>query len=169
MTWTFDPLQSKNAHLNFGKLGVISTRYKPDFYGAETSSVLHRNSTDRLWVRWPLATKRVNDRVHGRGKDISAEHIELLVRSDQRIRPELMPREQALRRELVGIEIPDDINSLQNNDRELAGKWRTATRGAFTDALKAGFIVAEFIRPAHGVGKAGTYILKKTTPENLYG
>ena len=24
MTWTFDPLQSKNAHLNFAKLGVIS-------------------------------------------------------------------------------------------------------------------------------------------------
>ena len=24
MTWTFDPLQSRNAHLNFGKLGVVS-------------------------------------------------------------------------------------------------------------------------------------------------
>ncbi len=50
ITWTFDPLQSKNAHLNFGKLGVISSSYKIDFYGPETSSVLHRNGTDRLWM-----------------------------------------------------------------------------------------------------------------------
>ena len=53
ITWTFDPLQSKNAHLNFAKLGTVSDRYKPDFYGPETSSLLHRNGTDRLWVTWP--------------------------------------------------------------------------------------------------------------------
>jgi predicted GNAT superfamily acetyltransferase len=59
MTWTFDPLQSRNAHLNFAKLGVVSESYKIDFYGPETSSVLHRNGTDRLWVTWPLASRRV--------------------------------------------------------------------------------------------------------------
>ncbi len=47
MTWTFDPLQSRNAHFNFSKLGVVSDLYKVDFYGPETSSMLHRNSTDR--------------------------------------------------------------------------------------------------------------------------
>ena len=30
MTWTFDPLQSVNAHFNFGKLGVVSDQYKID-------------------------------------------------------------------------------------------------------------------------------------------
>ena len=44
MTWTFDPLQSRNAHLNFGKLGVVSDIYKIDFYGPVTSSVLHQNA-----------------------------------------------------------------------------------------------------------------------------
>jgi predicted GNAT superfamily acetyltransferase len=57
MTWTFDPLQSRNAHFNFAKLGVVSETYKVDFYGPETSSVLHRNGTDRLWVRWLLEAK----------------------------------------------------------------------------------------------------------------
>ena len=28
MTWTFDPLQSRNAHFNFSKLGVVSDTYK---------------------------------------------------------------------------------------------------------------------------------------------
>ena len=54
MTWTYDPLQSRNAHFNFAKLGIVSDTYKVDFYGPETSSLLHRNGTDRLWVTWPL-------------------------------------------------------------------------------------------------------------------
>jgi len=53
ITWTFDPMQSRNAHLNFTRLGVTSDRYIRDFYG-QTTSPLHRGSTDRLWVRWNL-------------------------------------------------------------------------------------------------------------------
>src|SRR4030095_9937097 len=63
MTWTFDPLQSLNAHFNFGKLGVISDRYKIDFYGESTSSPLHQSGTDRLWVTWFLDSPRVKERV----------------------------------------------------------------------------------------------------------
>ena len=53
ITWTFDPLQSRNAYVNFVHLGVIADRYLRDFYG-ETSSPLHANGTDRLWVTWHL-------------------------------------------------------------------------------------------------------------------
>src|SRR5205823_12502738 len=78
MTWTFDPLQRRNAHLNFGKLGVVSDTYKIDFYGPETSSVLHRNSTDRLWVKSLLASRRVQERLQG--KDKRAELLDALSR-----------------------------------------------------------------------------------------
>lgn len=53
ITWTFDPLQPRNAYLNFEKLGVIGERYLPDFYG-ETSSPLISGGSDRLWVTWYL-------------------------------------------------------------------------------------------------------------------
>jgi predicted GNAT superfamily acetyltransferase len=53
ITWTFDPLQTRNAFLNFEKLGVTADRYLPDFYG-HTSSPLHASGTDRLWVTWHL-------------------------------------------------------------------------------------------------------------------
>ena len=66
ITWTFDPLQSKNAHFNFAKLGVVADRYKPDFYGRETSSILHRNGTDRLWVTWALGSRRVQSYLQGK-------------------------------------------------------------------------------------------------------
>ena len=53
ITWTFDPLQTRNAVLNFEKLGVVADRYLRDFYG-QTSSPLHAGGTDRLWVTWHL-------------------------------------------------------------------------------------------------------------------
>lgn len=57
ITWTFDPLQARNAFLNFSRLGVISKRYERDFYGT-TSSPLHALGTDRLWVEWILDEPR---------------------------------------------------------------------------------------------------------------
>src|ERR1700675_4397781 len=76
MTWTYDPLQSRNAHFNFSKLGVISETYRVDFYGPETSSILHRNGTDRLWVRWILNSRRVRDRLAG--KNARAETLDAM-------------------------------------------------------------------------------------------
>lgn len=64
ITWTFDPLQSRNAHLNFNKLGVIADRYYVDYYGV-TSSFLHQFGTDRLWVTWLLNSERVKARIEG--------------------------------------------------------------------------------------------------------
>jgi predicted GNAT superfamily acetyltransferase len=53
ITWTFDPLQAKNAYLNFAILGATADQYLRDFYG-QTTSPLHRFGTDRLWVTWNL-------------------------------------------------------------------------------------------------------------------
>jgi predicted GNAT superfamily acetyltransferase len=57
--WTFDPLETKNAHFNINRLGAISRRHIADFYGI-TSSPLHRGlATDRLLVEWHLESPRV--------------------------------------------------------------------------------------------------------------
>jgi predicted GNAT superfamily acetyltransferase len=57
--WTFDPLETKNAHFNINRLGAICRRYIPNFYGI-TTSPLHRGMpTDRLLVEWHLESKRV--------------------------------------------------------------------------------------------------------------
>jgi predicted GNAT superfamily acetyltransferase len=57
--WTFDPLETKNAHFNINRLGAISRTYIPNFYGI-TTSPLHRGiPTDRLLVEWHLDSPRV--------------------------------------------------------------------------------------------------------------
>jgi predicted GNAT superfamily acetyltransferase len=169
MTWTFDPLQSKNAHLNFGKLGVVSDSYKIDFYGPQTSSVLHQNSTDRLWVKWPMASRRVRERLQG--KDVRPELLDALSRLAPLIqfngdgKPVRTDLSAAVARQRIAIEIPSDIAVIEQKDPALAREWRLATRWAFTETLKAGFLVAEFCRTVRGQQGPGTYLLEKGTLE----
>src|SRR5258708_30811016 len=165
ITWTFDPLQSRNAHLNFGKLGVISDIYKVDFYGPETSSILHQNGTDRLWVRWPLASRRVRDRLQGkyyRPEVLDAlSRLQPLVQFNGDGKPLRNDLATALARQRIPIQIPSDIRTVEHKDPALAREWRVATRWAFTDALRAGFFVAEFARTVAGKQGPGNYLLEK--------
>jgi len=169
MTWTFDPLQSKNAHLNFAKLGVISKTYKVDFYGPETSSALHRNGTDRLWVKWPLTSRRVQTRLQG--KDPRAEMLDALrtlqplIQFNADGQPARTDLPAALLRQRIAIEIPSDIGLVEQKNPALAQQWRLDTRWAFTEALQSGFFVAEFCRTVRGRQGPGVYLLEKGTPE----
>ena len=92
ITWTFDPLQARNAHLNFNRLGVTADRYLRDFYG-QTSSPLHRGiGTDRLWVTWDLVRPAPSREMGGRRieipPDISALPVEEAVRWREKTRRE---------------------------------------------------------------------------------
>jgi predicted GNAT superfamily acetyltransferase len=175
MTWTFDPLQSRNAHFNLTKLGVVSDTYKVDFYGPQTSSMLHRNGTDRLWVRWILNSRRVRDRLGGRpaGKDARVETLDALrllaplVRFDPSGKPGRADLAEALARQRVSIEIPGDILEVERTDMGIAREWRDATRWAFREAMKAGFFVAEFCRSIRGQQGPGAYLLQRGTVSEL--
>jgi len=72
----------------------------------------------------------------------------------------------ALSRQRIAIEIPSDIGSVEQKDPALAREWRLATRWAFTEALKAGFLVAEFCRAVRGKQGPGTYLLEKGNLED---
>ena len=173
MTWTFDPLQSRNAHFNFSKLGIVSDTYKIDFYGPETSSVLHRNGTDRLWVRWLLDSRRARDRAAG--KDGRAETLDALrllaplVSFNGSGRPARADLAESLTRQRVSIEIPGEILDVERADMGLAREWREATRWAFTEALSGGFYVAEFCRSIRGQQGPGAYLLEKGRVADLGG
>jgi len=169
ITWTYDPLQSRNAHFNFAKLGVLSDTYHVDFYGPETSSMLHQNGTDRLWVRWGLNSRRVLDRLAEKSTKTRAEILDALrllaplVRFDPSGKPGRADLAESLARQRVSIEIPSDILAIERDDMGLAREWREATRWAFCEVLKAGFFVAEFCRSIRGQQGPGAYLLERGT------
>jgi predicted GNAT superfamily acetyltransferase len=63
VVWTFDPLETRNAHFNLNRLGAISRRYLPNLYGVTTSPLHWGLPTDRLWVEWHLDSARVMEAV----------------------------------------------------------------------------------------------------------
>src|SRR6202042_3670249 len=110
--------------------------------------MLHRNGTDRLWVRWVLNSGRVRDRIANRNARVETlDALRLLaplVRFDPSGKPGRADLAEALRRQRLSIEIPGDILDVERSDMRLATEWRDATRWAFSEALKAGFVVVEF-------------------------
>ncbi|MGI4855027.1 MAG: GNAT family N-acetyltransferase [Janthinobacterium lividum] len=56
--WTYDPLEIKNSFFNLARLGAISRRYQPDFYGPSSSPLQGGLPTDRLYAEWWLRTER---------------------------------------------------------------------------------------------------------------
>jgi predicted GNAT superfamily acetyltransferase len=161
MTWTFDPLQSLNAYFNFNKLGVLADQYKVDFYGADASSFLHRNGTDRLWVAWPLKSRRVSERLNSPGMKADLDLITPLVQLEEDNSPHRNATEDILSQEQALIEIPADINALQQRSVESAFQWRLATRWAFNEAIAAGYLVVDFYRQTRGDQQLGIYLLSR--------
>jgi predicted GNAT superfamily acetyltransferase len=158
ITWTFDPLQVTNAHLNFSKLGVTADRYKTNFYG-ETTSTLHRTGTDRLWVTWSLRSERVMQRLNARTlHPPNLAELPALVRRGADDEPVVLGID--VTEPSLTIEIPNDINAITAGEGG-AKRWREATRAAFTAVLTADFLVTDFFREASGKGQAGVYLLTR--------
>ena len=169
ITWTFDPLQSPNAYLNFTKLGVVANDYRINFYGEKTSSALHQFiGTDRLWVNWFLESERVRKRLEG-APDIESSHEGLEAHvSLVKMSSDGSPHTCAMMdRDYLLIDVPVDIRVLQQQNPELAVAWRNATRAAFTDALAAGYTVEEFYRIEREGQSAGCYLLSSKTPNGI--
>jgi predicted GNAT superfamily acetyltransferase len=161
MSWTFDPLQSLNAHFNFNKLGVVADRYLVNFYGEEAASFLHRNGTDRLWVTWPLTGGRTLARLGAPALAHEPEDVTPLVRLGLDDSPLGSRPAAALARAQALIEVPGDIGALERRGGGLANAWREATRWAFTEALAAGYLVTGFARPDGDARRAGAYRLER--------
>ncbi len=109
--WTFDPLEVKNAYLNFMRLGAIARRYLPNCYGVTTSPLHGGMPTDRLIAEWWLDSPRVSNLLDGAAPSAQSSagtRAEILVSAE-------MPR---LRREN-----PPEALRIQTEVREKFQHW----------------------------------------------
>lgn len=151
MRWTFDPLESRNAHLNLGVLGAVCGEYAVDMYGASDSPLHQGLGTDRFVTTWDMDSDRVEARLGGRRFDPSATE-EAMGPDAFGVRasgagpapvdvPHALPDAPVFR-----VAIPADIQGLKAADAGLALAWRHATRAALEPALARGGVARELVR-----------------------
>lgn len=147
--WTFDPLESRNAHLNFNRLGVEVEKYVQDYYGSGAGSHLHSGlGTDRFIVAWHLESEKTTRALaDGLPGDIAgyerAPVANSLLSDDGRPVPVEtdLPSVPMLR-----IEVPARIQDVKAADPEAGAAWRRSTRRAFEASLARGLRIEAFYR-----------------------
>ena len=161
--WTYDPLQSRNAALNIGRLGAHVEEYVPDCYGQFPSIIERGLPSDRFVVNWKIASAAVARRLReGPPRRLFnpplpqvnqtrlsrkgfLENVRLDLKHDA---PRLL------------VEIPSNTDLMRDRAHPLARRWRLEARRIFTHYAAAGYRVRDFIPPIHADGKC-FYLLAK--------
>lgn len=137
ISWTFDPLISRNAHFNLVKLGTCASTYHRNYYGQMSDVVNGGDDTDRLLVKWDLLSASVAAACHG--KPVAHESSAHWAEGAQMLL-EPSADDEPVRRTtdagLVLVRLPNDIEALRRSRPETASRWRAALReslGALMD------------------------------------
>ena len=147
ITWTFDPLQGRNANLNLHKLGAVSNTYLPNLYGEMRDELNQGLPSDRFRVDWDIGSEHVANRLAGHFTTLEVDNYPLL--NPATIQNGFLAPPDAFEKPVDTfclIEIPDDINDLKVIAPDLALRWRLHTRQIFETAFGAGYIVVDLLR-----------------------
>lgn len=157
--WTFDPLQTMNAHLNVSKLGCVAEEYHRNVYGESTSDLHRGTPTDRLVAQWHITDAHVERRLQ------TAEALRV-TSADVAAAPTINRTARAgawqacesvdltLDAPRLWLEIPVGWTELQRDEPEMAMAWRLQTRDAFESYFARGYRVVDFaVRREEGVGR----------------
>lgn len=163
ITWTFDPLVARNAYFNITKLGAVPARYYRDFYGDIGAELGGTDESDRVLMRWSIASE--DDDPAGNGApsdadgrlpeqpDAAARTVDDLIADGAVAAIDLTDpdRPHAASKSVadtatVLIPVPRDIDSMRRHHPVQATRWRHALRDAMAPLLDDS---------AEGTGDAG--------------
>ncbi|WP_155767571.1 GNAT family N-acetyltransferase [Sporosarcina ureilytica] len=150
ITWTFDPLESRNAYLNLQKLSGISQTYLENWYGEMTDGLNKGLPSDRLKVEWWISSERVQENWI---PDNIAYARPVTIGQSAQGNPVIEGNLEEIHAEGNGIEIPvpAHIQSIKTNEPELALDWRLKIRAAFQTLFSAGYAVVGLKKSDDGV------------------
>ncbi len=166
ITWTYDPLLSRNAALNVRRLGGLCRRYIREAYGEMRDGLNAGIPSDRFEVEWWITTSRVASRLEGKrpGLDLahflSAGAVQLnptTLGADGLPRP--ADRVEIPQGNLALAEIPFDYPGIRRRDLGLAREWRLHARQLFEQAFTAGYLVTDFVSLRGGPHERSYYLL----------
>ncbi len=156
ITWTFDPLLSRNAWLNITRLGAVCSSYLHNFYG-KMNDILNKGlPSDRFDVDWWVHSHRVNRRLsRHRRSDLSLVHFlsgGAKIYNPAEMDINHLPNPGKNINVQVGkdlpillVEIPADFQALKEAEIKLAMEWRLHSRLIFEALFQAGYLVTDFV------------------------
>lgn len=124
ITWTFDPLEARNAHLNLNVLGATAPEFLPNCYGTMNDKLNGGLPSDRLMAHWDLRSERVLRALSGA--------------------PPLPPDDSAER-----IEVPANFQAVKRQDLAGALAIRLEVRERLGALIGAGYEVTAYDRVSH--------------------
>lgn len=125
--WTWDPMQSRNAHFNLNRLGVIVENYGDNFYGTDYNTDPTQLDeqpglqSDRLFANWHLDSSRVNKLAKGESSPVEATPV-------------------------LAVSIPANWSKLVRDDIDEARAEQVRTRSEFKNAFAEQLVCAAFER-----------------------
>jgi predicted GNAT superfamily acetyltransferase len=165
ITWTYDPLESRNARFNIGKLGAVCNRYLRNFHGS-MEGINAGLETDRFEVEWWVTSNRAKGRATVQKRPMS---LQTLVDGGAIIVNEVtfnasglpVPPLEASRPSgnLILVEIPADFQRIKQDDYSLASRWREHSRALFETLFQDDFLVTDFVSHIDNNYRRSFYLL----------
>lgn len=162
VTWTYDPLESRNARLNIAKLGATCHTYYFNHYGEWLDGINQGLPTDRFEVEWWINS----DHVRGRLEADHAPHTKEMLHDAPivlKATPDagiVLPQAQGIPAEaaLVRVEIPPDFQTIKSASLEAAKAWRRETAHIFSELFGRGYVLTDFITSGEGQSRRNFYV-----------
>ena len=165
VTWTFDPLESRNAWLNIGKLGAVCHQYLPNFHG-EMTGINAGLPSDRFYVEWWVTSNRVSGRVARQRQPLSYESLiggGAVLINEAEVNEEglLTPAGAFLQSDnnMLLVEIPANFQQIKSTDMALARHWRMHSATIFQHYFQAGYFVTDFARHVDENGRERSFYM----------
>jgi len=171
ITWTYDPLETVNAHLNLTQLGAVCNTYLRNVYGELRDNLNRGLPTDRFQVDWWVRSAWVHER-------LSLAHPMNVAAMTTRLPVINAPRGQPAEQSVEGIDlplpgeldlsftasevllrVPYNFQAVKAWNLDLATEWRIQTRAALERHFEAGYFAVEMLRGDLAEGKVAFYRL----------
>jgi predicted GNAT superfamily acetyltransferase len=169
ITWTYDPLESRNGYLNIHLLGCTCQTYLREYYGEMTDLMNEGIPSDRFQVEWWIKETHVRKRISEESDRKESVTIDQLVMEGVQLinppkrkpfsvpQPSELPIEPSSPRVLV--EIPTDFQAIRKENIETAVAWRFHTRMIFELLFGGEYQVVDFIYQRGDIPR-GFYLLE---------
>jgi predicted GNAT superfamily acetyltransferase len=122
VTWTMDPMVARNARFNLHKLGAVADAFHRDYYGPMDDAFNRGERSDRLEIRWELATERVERAMAG------------------------TPDEPRVTDRVLVVPVPEDYHALRDRDPDTAHHRRDEVADELERGFAEGYRASGFVR-----------------------